>query len=306
MPLLSMGRSFLKKIKYRVSIPVSAYGRSFCAVKPLDLAYSDVNSTVSPFCKITLDTYDPNSTVNSLPDAANMFDLGILGINGTGIGVDEFDVSSIISFHACINLTGVSQLNKKGQIYIAEDRSNFYAKAMNPTGNGAIASTYCNKYPLSSLAKLYHSKRVEIANMDSSSALEYHWIPAQSYANTQAFRPHSLTSNATGQGTNEKHLIVIVEGADPTTILSWNIEIVLQMEPNVSYLNNYPVEPTTCLLNPDPELRLLEQDKNVVIRTNNKEGHISDGIVMSSLLNNYSSSVIGGRSAIAKAMMVTS
>jgi len=302
MPLMPMGRSFLKRVKYRVSIPVSTAGRLFTAIKPSYLAYYANGSTASPFCTINNAAYDPNSVANVFANGG-LFDHGIVSTEGLNVAQAEFDQICVVSFHCCLSITGVSNLNKKGQIYIAEDRSNGYYSATD-IDDSYGAQNYCNAYPMSSLAKLYHCKKVEIPNTDSSSVIEYHYVPARSYSDMTIVRPSDKTVSATGEGNNNKHFIVIVDGADSTTQIVYNFEIVLQMEPKTSYLNNYLTAPTTCLLNPDPVLRVLEQDKDVVLRTDVKQGHNADYIFTNSLMQNYNTQVSGGRKAISNAIKV--
>jgi hypothetical protein len=257
----------------------STNGRAFFSIKPAELGKGNNSSTASVVPILANISYNPNSVTNILNAAIGTWTPIIWSSQGINLEQGQIDRTTVIAFHLCATITGVSQLEKKGKIYIAQDRCNRYYSGPNSLVESTAISALVNKYPLSALSKLYHSKSIEVANMDSKSALEYHYIPAQGYSSIARTTSGVYTASGTGDDIDENRLIIIIDGADANMNLVLDFEVILQLEPDVNYLNTYPVAPSTCYINPDPELRYLENIKDVVLRVNKSEGHLADQFI---------------------------
>jgi hypothetical protein len=280
MPLLPMARSHLRRSRFRISMPVdSTNGRAFFSIKPVDLGKGNNDSISSVVPILANSSYNPNSTANAFNAAAGSWTPIIWSNQGINLEQGQIDRTTVVALHLCATITGVSQLEKKGKIYIAQDRCNKYYAGPNSAPDSIVLPALVNTYPLSALSKLYHSKSIEVANMDSKSAIEYHYIPAQGYSTISRTVNRVYTATGSAEDIDENRLIIIIDGADANMNIVLDFEVILQLEPDINYLNTYPVAPSTCYINPDPELRYLENVKDVVLRVNKSEGHLVDQVI---------------------------
>jgi len=173
--------------------------------------------------------------------------------------------SLVISAHVDFTVTGVSNLNKKGQIHIFEDITDrcYVGNSADSSRNNALL----NEYPIQDLPKTTHYKLVDIMNMDSATALRYNFIPLSLYC--EKIRAIVNNNNWTTTRSGNKIMGLIVHGAEPGTIIRADYEITLGWEIENNYINDYPPVWSNTYINPDPTLSFL-QNKDVIIQTNKK------------------------------------
>jgi len=256
-PNIPLGRCHVKNVHYRTIDTVNASGRLF-AVLPFALLARNSIGSCSPLCIVNDTTYSPTSGANVFTDTTT-FDTNIVGSSGAGLIADHFTQATIIAGHVSISLSGVSNLNKKGKIYVAESRNNYFGcGAVNSTD---IAQVYANRYTLANMVKYQHSREVEIMNM-TDNKITYNYIPSWSYARPLVYDP--ISTGASWFYDDMKAFVFIIDAADPTTEVIFDISFIIQARPEPSYLNIYPTVQATSFSNPDPILRYLEQDTSIV------------------------------------------
>jgi hypothetical protein len=265
-PLLSMGRSHIKKVKYRAVRTVNAQGRLLAVCPYALLSGKTTTAQLSPFLFMNSDNYDPTVNTNNITTGST-FDLGITSPDGTGLLAGHFASVCVIAGHLCASLSGVSNLNKKGKIYLAEGRNSQYYYG--GSTSYAYATTLANRYYLGNMIKYQSAKEVEIMNMDSSSKVEYHYIDEHPYSTPHLPDPDSATTEHTTDGSH-KAVILVVDGATPGTEVILDFTIVLQARPEPAYLNTYPTQNSKCFINPDPICRMLEIEPDNVLTVDNK------------------------------------
>jgi len=257
-PLLNMGKSHLRTIRYRVAKTVNAStGNCISVINPTALAAFNTSATGSP-CMLSSDAdYDPNYIGNDLTGLDN-WDGGI--VSSSGINLTNFDFTSVatIACHINVTISGVSALDKKGKIYIAED----VATDLNyGYAEKTEANKLANKYILPNMVKLHNFEEIEIANMNSDSTIQYSFIPRSSYANTLQYIPTAYSSGEMAVQTGNQLFILIVTGATAGMQIQIDYKLVFQARPSIELLNTYPTEFSTCFKNPDRLTRWLEQDQ---------------------------------------------
>jgi hypothetical protein len=272
MPLLQMGRSHVRKAHYRVQKSVNANGNLVLVFTPSSSGKISTLGPASPVLFSGNANYDPNITTNLLAGGGN-WDTGFQTAEGMGLIVDQFNQVVTIAAHLCISISGVSNLNKKGKIYLAE--RNISSNSYGDSGDVGVASNLVNTIPLSNVVKLDHFKEIEVMNMDSNSTIKYNYIPDRSYANMVRYDPAPLGTSADVILDGNKQFIFIIAGADATTQIIADYTVVLQGRPQISQLNNYPTDYSYCYKNPDKLNRRLDTltDAKIVIEKDIHEGY---------------------------------
>lgn len=270
MPLLSTGRSFIKQVNYRVAIPIPS-GKGFFALAFKNLSSFTSGSTASPFVTIT--------NANYLPSGGNVtaawvnipnYTPSLVDTNGTNVTIDHFSNSTVISGHVEATLTGVSNLNKAGKVYIAEARTNYWHAGT--ATSFVTARSLADTYAIPNLIKHYNHKELQIMNMGAKNQIDYTYIPEEGYATMNEMIPAAQTAEV-NYTNDQKIFIMIVDGAATTTIVEFVIGIVLQMRPNSQYLDTYPTAFSTCFENPDKYLREIETNKDLILSVDKADDH---------------------------------
>lgn len=259
---LESRKMFYKKIKYQDTITVNSAGHCFVGGSMFALAGFDKTSTASPILYANQTTYDPTITTNSLTGGWN---LAIIGPTGLNVSLSEVKRQYVQSAHIKVSITGVSNLNKQGQIHMFEDvdHSYRYGTSTDTTQNDLVV----NEYPIQDLPKCNHYKRVDIMNMDSSTALEYNYIPLQNPLTYYSLYPNAETTNSSGNENINKTFGIIVSNAASGTTLRLEYEIVLVQEIDNNYINNYPPVYSNIFVDADPALQMLQQNTGNILRT---------------------------------------
>jgi hypothetical protein len=272
MPLLQMGKSHVRTAHYRVQKSVNANGNLVLVFTPSASGKISTTGLASPVLFSGNANYDPNITTNNLLGGGN-WDTGFQTAEGMGLIGDQFNQVVTIAAHLCISISGVSSLNKRGKIYLAERNtsSNSYGDAVDV----AFASNLVNTIPLSNVVKLDHFKEIDVMNMDSNSTIKYNYIPDRSYANMVRYDPGPLGTSSDIIVDGNKQFIFIIAGADPTTQIIADYTVVLQGRPQISQLNNYPTDYSYCFQNPDKLTRRLDTlvDAKIIVEKDIHEGY---------------------------------
>jgi len=268
-PLSAMGRTHLKTVKYRLVKTVNATGNLIFVLPPSLTTHFATTSAISPLFCCNSNTYNPSINTNNFVGETGLFDVNFTGVGGTNLDNNTFASSACVSLNLKVSLTGVSNLNKKGKIYIIEGRNNLYYGGGAAT-EPAAANEYTNRYYLGNLTKYQFKKEIEIMNMDSKNRIEYSYIPECSYSNLLRDNLQYPTLYPSGPWyMDRKAVVVVVIGADPSMEVQFDLCIDIQARPKPSYLNTYPTDNINIFVNPDPILRQMECDPDCVLRADN-------------------------------------
>ena len=252
---------YYKKVRYQDTLQVNSNGHCMIGFTPLKIGTYTTGSTRSFVMYNNSNSYDPTSTTNTL--SSGLWNLNIVGTSGMNI-TSAFESLKTQSMHLKVSITGVSNLNKQGQIHIVEDiNKDYYYGTASDTNIGA---SFANQYPLQDLPKCTHYRRVDVANMDSNSNIEYHYIPL-SYYRSAPSTPTLTTAITGGSGdsSDNKNCIIIASNCAVGTTLRLEYEIVFACEVYNDYINDYPPIWSDIYVNPDPTLQVLQQNTNAVI-----------------------------------------
>jgi hypothetical protein len=290
-PLLSNFRTHLKIVRYRTVKTVNASGNLIFVLKPAVVPFFANTSTASPMLFTNNVNYDPNSDTNNLV-GANNWDTNYVTSSGLDLPVGDFVAGSTIATTICATITGVSNLNKQGKVYVAESANNYLDAGLNT--DIAFANAIVNRSSLADLIKIKSCKEMEIMNMDSNSEIEYHYIPESGYSKTYRATPIGVTADQqTLKDTDFAEFVLVVSGAAANTQLQVNIYQVLQMRPATDKLDNYPSDYTECHDNPDPLLAKLFTDDEHKI-TIDKRHNRTTGPTLQKTVNQYVNNVPEG------------
>ena len=194
-PLVPMGRTHLRRVRFRLSKTVASNGRLFFTFTAGHLPYFSADSTSSNMLLLANANYDCNITSNNITAAAGSWDTTVTGFSGMNLTNTHFEQAMLVGCHVSVGVTGVSSYERKGRVYIAEDITGHLAFGNTSTTDAVVANQVLNRYPLANLVKLLHSKSVDIANMSSDTNIEYHYVPLTSYARPKIYTPSQATSS---------------------------------------------------------------------------------------------------------------
>lgn len=252
---------FIKRVNYQDSLQVNANGHAFVALQPAALSRFAAASTASPVLYCNETSYNPNSNVNALTGGWNA---NFIGTAGTNILATTFSKVRVQSLHLQVQLTGVSNLNKKGTMHIAEDvhGSINWGIGTDVTGNSAIA----NDFALGDLPKKNHYKSIEIMNMDSDSVIKYNYIPLTNQDQTSKYNlPATLTTTGGLVVDLEKRFGLVIQGADPATFVRLIYQIDFECEVETDFYNDYPPTYSRCYIDTEPTIQYLSRHADIVL-----------------------------------------
>ena len=259
---LESRKMFYKRIKYQDTITVNAAGHCFVGGSIFGIAGFDKTSTASPILYANQTGYDPTTTTNNLTGGWNS---AIIGSTGLNVSSTEVESQYVQSAHIKVSLTGVSNLNKQGQIHMFEDVNRYYR--LGNSTDTVYNDLFVNSYPIQDLPKCNHYKRVDIMNMDSSTALEYNYIPLLNPLSYYSLPPMGETNNRQSDESINKIFGIVVSNAASGTTLRLEYEIVLVQEIDNDYINNYPPIYSNIFIDANPALQMLQQNTGNILRT---------------------------------------
>lgn len=255
-------KMFYKTVKYQDTLQVNALGHAFLGGSIYHLALFAKDADASCILYSNAASYDPNSKTNSLIGGWNK---NVLGSSGLNVDKNEISNQYILSAHMKFSLTGVSNLNKQGQVHIFEDVNDIcrYGLASDTAMNSALV----NEYSLADLPKCTHYKRVDIMNMDSDTNIEFNYIPLQHLRFNWGVPPSSIASSTyTSVAINKNYGFIISSAAVGTTVRV-EYEFLLAQEIANDYINNYPPIYSRIYVDPNPTLQMLQQNTINIIKT---------------------------------------
>jgi hypothetical protein len=260
---LESRKMFYKRVRYQDTLEVNANGSCFVGGSLAGLVIRDKTSTNSTLLYSNASGYDPTSTGNSIVGGWNT---DIIGPSGLNLDKLAFTRAVLQSAHLKISVTGVSNLNKQGQIHIMEDMADVVYSG---TSSSTLRNNeLINEYPVQDLPKSTHYKRVDVMNMDSSSQMEYHFIPQRLYSrgdrNDDIITAYASTDLSDLKDTKNFAIICTSCAVGTTLRLEYEFNIALEVEND--YINDYPPIWSTIYINPDPTLMMLQQDTNKIIK----------------------------------------
>lgn len=259
---LQSKKLFYKKIKYQDTLVVNASGNLFVGGSLHGIARFGSASIASPILYMNQTAYDPNiSTHAALTGGWNT---NIIGTTGTNVNPIEVEAQRLIAGHIKFSLTGVSNLNKQGQLHFFEDVSPVlrHGTATDASQQEALV----NEYSLTDLPKCEHYKRLDIMNMDSQSTLEYNYIPLSLYSNSLIAVTPMTTSTSLYDDLN-KNFGLIINSASANTTVRIEYELIFAQDIANDYINNYPPQYSQIYVDPNPTLQMLQQITDNIIKT---------------------------------------
>jgi len=223
-------------------------------------------STSSCILYVNEAAYNPTSTSNALTGGWNT---NIVGTNGINLNTSAFTNGVMQNFHVQFELTGVSTLNKQGQIHLFEDQWDLAYSGNSLDTN--ISELVANAYPVQDLPKCKHYKSVEIANMDSSNHLVYNYIPPRAYANPAIMPITALTASGSTVIDTNKYFGCIVTNAAVGTTLRIKYDMVIELVVENDFICDYPPVYSKTYINPDPLLNYCASQTDLIIQTHSSD-----------------------------------
>lgn len=261
-------KMFYKKVKYQDTLQVSNLGHAFIGGSVAQLAVFAKDSTASCILYCNDAAYNPNSKTNSITGGWNK---DILGASGLNVEKTEISNQYILSAHIKVSLTGVSNLNKQGQIHIFEDVDDTCRFGIS-TDTG-MNSALVNEYALPDLPKCTHYKRVDIMNMDSDTNIEFNYIPIQHLRYNWGVSLVTQTNNSSYVSLMNKNFGFIIASAAVGTTIRVEYEFLLAQEIENDFINNYPPIYSRIYVDPNPTLQMLQQSTSNIIKTEKHENN---------------------------------
>lgn len=252
---------FLKRVCYQDSLQVNANGHCCVILQPGTFSRFATTSTASSAVYCNSAAYDPNSNVNVV---TGQWNTNIVSPAGLNLAVGTFSKVRVQSLHLQVQLTGVSNLNKKGTIHIAEDVDDKFrhGTAADNLYNGFMI----NDFSLGDLPKKNHYKSLEIINMDGDSVIKYNYMPLTNHDQSAKYQAPTVITTAFGSYVEpEKRFGLVVQGADPATLLRLIYQIDLECEVETDYYNDYPPSFSRCYIDSEPALQYLSRNTDVIL-----------------------------------------
>ena len=277
-PLNINGPTYSKRSRFSLNITPSSNGNLFYAFPPSFTSRFNINATGTPAIYVRSSAYDPSSNVNALGTVLPLTDPRIISAAGINMQAGVFDAAQLTTCNIRLTISGVSALNRKGQIYIAEDRDTSWT-VIQTTQTATEIDSVVNQYNIPNITKLYHHRIFDLSVNTDNNVATYHYVPEYTYANPIVHSPFNLSGVGTTtigvDGCSAKIFMLVGAGLDPYTIITLSFEMVHEVEVNIDNLNNYPVSYSDCYTNPDPELQYLSSTKEMVITTMDQYSHKS-------------------------------
>lgn len=280
-PLTDFCPIYLKQIRYRAIKTVNTNGNLLFALKPAVISGFNVNSSASPLLFTNNEAYDPQSSNNVLVGGNNWDNT--YPSQGIQLPNDDFVIGHTVSTTICVTLTGVSNLEKKGKIYLAKQYNRSLYQG--DPADDAAANVIVNGLSLPVIIKLKECKEIEIMNMGSESEMEYHYIPENGYSKVFSRAPEAQNINFGNHDRELEEFVCIVSGAAAGTQVQFNMYQTIQLRPKISKLDMYPSNYSTCVDNPDPLLAELQQADVSLVVTKRHNSVLSEKIAAISLVN---------------------
>lgn len=252
---------FVKRVNYQDSLTVNSNGHAIVILQPAALQRWAITSTASPVLYSNSSVYDPNSNTNGVSGGWNTNFISQAGLNLIS-GV--FSKVRVQSLHLTVQLTGVSNYNKKGTIHIAEDVDDKlrFGIATDAQYNNFLI----NDFSLGDLPKKNHYKSLEIMNMDSESVVKYNYMPLTNHDQAAKYQTPLVNTASNGAYVEpEKRFGLIVQGADPATTVRLIYQIDLECEVETDYYNDYPPSFSRCYIDTEPMLQYLSRNTDNIL-----------------------------------------
>jgi hypothetical protein len=254
-------------------------------MSPHLLSFFGTTSTASPFLYMNQANYDPEAVSGlNLTGGWNLET-----ISGNGIGLDSAALlrARLSSMHVQFQLTGVNNYDKKGTIHLAEtiQDTHYYGHVTDSINN----ELFCYQAAIPKLPKFNKYKSIEIVNMDSESALEYHYVPTTNEFLLGQLNDVGFMSGTGGLAAIGKQFALIVKGAAVGTTIRARYELTFEAEVATEHVGTYIPYFSRCFVSSEPTLQLISQNPDYAIRINQKQGHIDkslyDDLALSSIAN---------------------
>jgi hypothetical protein len=208
------------------------------------------NATSSPFIAIRRvnGNYDPTATNNAFGsnDLGQITDVAILGSSGFNMTTD-FERAKLISFSVEFSVTGVSALNKKGNLYLADEWTGDagFLNANNAGGVGTAAdynaaTALVNVYPISTLIKIPHITKQ--LTTDENIQMTWKWTPSVDHAFSNFQQPfqNTTTQNLGPQDGTDNAFVFVAQGCDASTIVNYEVHAIFASDVDAGLTNTYP------------------------------------------------------------------
>ena len=274
-PLNINGPTYSKRSRFQIELSVNAQGNVFYAFPPSFLCAFTATSGNFPVIYVNVDGYNPSANNNSLGTIAALIDSRVTNANGTNITAGVFDAAQTTTCNIRATVAGVSPINRKGTIYIAEDRDSNWVAITGAQSSNEI-NNIVNNYTISNITKLYHNNIFDMSVNTTGDIATYHYIPEYTYSNPIVYRPAPVSTGGVTIGVDNcaaKIFFLIGSGLDTSCRILLNFEIIQECEVNIDQLNNYPVSYTNCYSNPDPYLQYLSSRREMVVTQPSQYSH---------------------------------
>lgn len=220
---------------------VNSSGNAYIEISPSHFALADGLSLNRPMFVLNDNEYlGPNATNNTL--TTNKITGG--SVQDCQLSNSIFHKAIVVGYTCTITITGLSALNRTGNIHAIELYDDRYILGVAGASAASTAASYINAQPLSSSVNLPNKCYKEYSSLASNS-ITYKWIPPfnHSMIDTYDFDITSGPASNVPVDTNytSKRLAIYAYSFPVGTLIQIEHKIYYQATPLISQLTNYPV-----------------------------------------------------------------
>lgn len=274
LPLYFGGPTYQKRFDISKNYPVNAVGAFHMITVPAQLAQFDKISTSSMFLYTSAaSTWDPTTGVSTIADVDVRAEIGIA--NTLSLDSTITDNCYLSSFGMEIKLTSTSLQDRKGTLFIAEDREEAGLRATSSAaGSGSLLTAELNKYYVTNMSRCDHYREMDLTPQDA--CVRYTYIYPNSYSSAAlVYTPatNNTSTQVTTVGSVFKKIAIAATGLPVGSTINIRYFGSVQMEPLITVKDIYNTSFNQCYINPDPFLRYIEQIRSVVLKEGNDDEH---------------------------------
>lgn len=272
-PLSPVGLTHQHSFSFTREYLVNTQGQFALIVPVSSLARFNSSSTSSPILYL-LDSGNYNITLNNNAVAAGVTVADTQALAAMGVTTNTYDAGYVASFGMSITTAGMATNDKRGTLYVAEDRDNEY-RIVYPgqAGSEVPYNAELNAYYLTNTTALPIRKKYDISS--DSRAIHYSYIPGWSSTNPWMETPAAVAENSTitRDLPTCKKFILNGTGFPAGAKLSVAYYGTIQYDPNFANMTNKSPFATTCFVDPDPIYRYLEGRTDLILSNTTDETH---------------------------------
>lgn len=250
---------FMKK-QCITTTQVNPSGNLYIEICPSQFAFCASDGNARPMLQLNDASYlGPNSTGNSFGNSVSYGGL----VQDCLLPSSIFHKAIVTGYSATITVTGVSALNRTGNIHIVEECDDQFTHGSIGNTSYSGINAYINGKPLSATVNLIHKIYKEYSNVNSNS-ITYKWIPPFGCHSGSIDRYDFDVSTSTAAAgvvadgdMSMKKIIIYAYGFPATAIIQIQHKVYYQATPRVNQIANYPMTYGSDFKDVTRELQML-------------------------------------------------